>query len=184
MRRIVTGHNEAGEAVVAADEQMAGISATRRSRDTRGQCNHDPRVEYGLRAPDRRAAPGTRSPMHRTGSLDYGICLEDECDMELDGGETVTVRAGDVVVQRGTNHLWHNRGTVPCRFAWILLDAQPVEIAGRTLGGQSSRRVAINRAPVAGNSPSAISSTSTAWRLGRSSQRCRYGPGTGSPTSK
>ena len=79
-------------------------------------------------------APGTRSPMHRTESLDYGICLEGECDMELDGGETVTVRAGDVVVQRGTNHLWHNRGTVPCRFAWILLDAQPVEIAGRTLG--------------------------------------------------
>jgi len=52
----------------------------------------------------------------------------------LPEGETVTVRAGDVVVQRGTNHLWHNRGTVPCRFAWILLDAQPVEVAGRTLG--------------------------------------------------
>jgi quercetin dioxygenase-like cupin family protein len=72
--------------------------------------------------------------MHRTESLDYGICLEGECDMELDGGETVTVRAGDVVVQRGTNHLWHNRGTVPCRFAWILLDALPAEVGGRTLG--------------------------------------------------
>ena len=53
--------------------------------------------------------PGTRSPMHRTESLDYGICLEGECDMELDGGEVVTVRAGDVVIQRGTNHVWHNR---------------------------------------------------------------------------
>jgi quercetin dioxygenase-like cupin family protein len=40
--------------------------------------------------------PGARSPMHRTESLDYGICLEGECDMEVDGGETVTVRAGDV----------------------------------------------------------------------------------------
>jgi quercetin dioxygenase-like cupin family protein len=79
-------------------------------------------------------APGTRSPMHRTESLDYGICLEGECDMELDGGETVTVRAGDVIVQRGTNHLWHNRSDAPCRFAWILLDAQLVEIDGRPLG--------------------------------------------------
>jgi oxalate decarboxylase/phosphoglucose isomerase-like protein (cupin superfamily) len=53
--------------------------------------------------------------------------------MELDSGETVTVRAGDVVVQRATNHVWHNRSDAPCRFAWILLDAQPVEVAGRRL---------------------------------------------------
>ena len=79
-------------------------------------------------------APGSRSPMHRTESLDYGICLEGECDMELDGGETVTVRAGDVVIQRGTNHVWHNRSDAPCRFAWILLDARPVEIGGHRLG--------------------------------------------------
>jgi quercetin dioxygenase-like cupin family protein len=78
--------------------------------------------------------PGARSPMHRTESLDYGICLEGECDMELDGGEVVTVRAGDVVVQRGTNHVWHNRSGAPCRFAWILLDAEPVEVDGRRLG--------------------------------------------------
>jgi quercetin dioxygenase-like cupin family protein len=79
-------------------------------------------------------APGTRSPMHRTESLDYGICLEGECVMELDGGEEVTVRAGDVVIQRGTNHLWHNRAAAPCRFAWILLDAEAVELAGERLG--------------------------------------------------
>ena len=67
--------------------------------------------------------PGSRSPMHRTPSLDYGICLEGECVLELDGGETVTVRAGDVVIQRGTNHVWHNTSDRTCRLAWILLDA-------------------------------------------------------------
>jgi quercetin dioxygenase-like cupin family protein len=72
--------------------------------------------------------------MHRTESLDYGICLEGECVMGLDGGEAVTVRAGDVVIQRGTNHVWHNRGTTPCRFAWILLDAHAAEIDGQRLG--------------------------------------------------
>lgn len=67
----------------------------------------------------------TRSPMQREETLDYGIYLEGECEMERDDGEVVTVRAGDVVIQRGTNHAWHNRNTTPCRFAWILLDAEP-----------------------------------------------------------
>ena len=53
--------------------------------------------------------------------------------MELDSGETVTVRAGDVVIQRGTNHVWHNRSEAPCRFAWILIDAVPVVVNGHRL---------------------------------------------------
>ena len=86
-------------------------------------------------------APGTRSPLHRTESLDYGICLEGECDMELDGGEVITLRPGDIVIQRGTNHVWHNRSQAPCRFAWILLDAQPVEIGGRRLNANWAEHV-------------------------------------------
>ena len=54
--------------------------------------------------------------------------------MELDSGDDVTVRAGDVVIQSGTNHVSHNRATVPRRFACILLDASAVEIAGKRLG--------------------------------------------------
>lgn len=77
--------------------------------------------------------PGTRSPLHRTQSLDYGICLTGECDLELDSGERTTIRPGDVVVQRGTNHVWHNRGTTTCRIAWILLDAQPLKVDGKPL---------------------------------------------------
>jgi hypothetical protein len=59
--------------------------------------------------------------------------------METDGGDAVTVRAGDVVIQRGTNHLWHNVSQAPCRLAWILLDAEPVEIGGRPLGASWER---------------------------------------------
>ena len=160
VRRIITGHNNAGEAVIAADEQIAGTGLAEDAGRTDAiffglWATHEMPVDLGdeTMARQREAstttivgsgsgsvlrigvlAPGSRSPMHRTESLDYGICLEGECDMELDGGETVTIRAGDVVVQRGTNHLWHNRGTAPCRFAWILLDARPVEVGGRTLG--------------------------------------------------
>lgn len=160
VRRIITGHNDTGEAVIAADEQLAGSGLAEDAGRTDAvffglwathEMPVDLRDEAMARQREARSttivgsgsgsvlrigvlAPGTRSPMHRTESLDYGICLDGECDMELDGGETVTVRAGDVVIQRGTNHVWHNRSDAPCRFAWILLDAQPVEIAGRRLG--------------------------------------------------
>ena len=52
--------------------------------------------------------------------------------MELDGS-TVHLRAGDVLVQRGTIHNWINRGTEPCTIAFILIDAKPVEVNGKVL---------------------------------------------------
>lgn len=59
--------------------------------------------------------------MHRTRTVDYGIVLEGEMTMVLDEAE-VELQAGDVVVQRGTNHAWSNRSTRPARMAFILLD--------------------------------------------------------------
>ncbi|HWK42782.1 MAG TPA: cupin domain-containing protein [Croceibacterium sp.] len=59
--------------------------------------------------------------MHRTESVDYGIVLEGELTLILDIGETV-VRAGDIVIQRGTNHGWANRSGQNCRIAFILID--------------------------------------------------------------
>jgi len=61
--------------------------------------------------------------MHRTRSVDYAVVLEGEIDMLLDEGE-VHLKAGDVLVQQGTNHAWVNRGTVPCRIAFVLIDAR------------------------------------------------------------
>jgi uncharacterized cupin superfamily protein len=48
--------------------------------------------------------------------------MSGEIDMLLDDSE-VHLKAGDVVVQQGTNHAWVNRGTAPCRIAFILIDA-------------------------------------------------------------
>jgi hypothetical protein len=59
--------------------------------------------------------------MHRTETIDYGIVLEGELTLILDVGETV-VRAGDIVIQRGTNHGWANRSGRHCRIAFILID--------------------------------------------------------------
>jgi mannose-6-phosphate isomerase-like protein (cupin superfamily) len=61
--------------------------------------------------------------MHRTRTIDYAVILSGEIDMLLDESE-VHLKAGDVVVQRGTNHAWVNRGDAPCQVAFILLDAK------------------------------------------------------------
>jgi mannose-6-phosphate isomerase-like protein (cupin superfamily) len=76
----------------------------------------------GDHSPKRGLAP--RHPfMHRTRSIDYAVIMSGEIDMLLDEGE-VHFKAGDVLVQQGTNHAWVNRGTEPCRIAFILIDAQ------------------------------------------------------------
>lgn len=61
--------------------------------------------------------------MHRTETIDYGIVLQGEIVLIMDEGET-TVRAGDIVIQRGTNHGWANRSGDNCRIAFILIDGQ------------------------------------------------------------
>lgn len=59
--------------------------------------------------------------MHRTETIDYGIVVEGELVLIMDEGET-TVRAGDIVIQRGTNHGWSNRSDRNCRIVFILID--------------------------------------------------------------
>ena len=60
---------------------------------------------------------------HRTRTIDYAIVLEGEIDMLLDDSE-VHVKAGDVLVQQGTNHAWVNNSARPCRIAFILIDGK------------------------------------------------------------
>ena len=160
LRRIVTGHDTAGRAIVVEDAELPSVglaedvgrsgaaffhvwathempvSLTEATLPIQREGSASTILGTGSGSVLRIGvlAPGTRSPMHRTESLDYGICLEGECDLELDGGDVRTVRAGDVVIQRGTNHVWHNRSDAVCRFAWILLDARPYEIDGSALG--------------------------------------------------
>jgi uncharacterized cupin superfamily protein len=64
--------------------------------------------------------------MHRTRSVDYAVVMAGEIDMLLDDSE-VHCRAGDVIVQQGTNHAWVNRGTGTCRIAFVLIDGKPID---------------------------------------------------------
>jgi quercetin dioxygenase-like cupin family protein len=159
VRRVVTGHDANGKAIVASDERMQGVSAPARSYISRCEIwstdkmpvdNTSDEAEAAQRAGFVKRynyvgtgqgtviritefAPGAPKFMHRTETVDYAILLSGECDLELDDGKTVHLTQGDIVVQRGTMHAWVNNGSQPCTFAFILIDADPVEIGGKNL---------------------------------------------------
>lgn len=74
-------------------------------------------------APDARVVSDRHRSFHRTETVDFGIVLCGEIVLLMDEGET-TVRQGDIVIQRGTNHGWANRSGEPCRIAFVLIDGQ------------------------------------------------------------
>ena len=71
--------------------------------------------------------PGNAPHMHRTETIDYVIVLEGEIEMDMDQS-SVKLKAGEVMVQRGTNHAWANRSNKRARVAFVLLDAEPLGI--------------------------------------------------------
>lgn len=78
--------------------------------------------------------PGGQPMMHRTQSLDYGVVLEGEIEMELDDGSVRLLKRGDVAVQRGTNHAWRNSSkTEWARMLFVLQDCQPLLVGGERL---------------------------------------------------
>ncbi|MCD0476316.1 cupin domain-containing protein [Flavobacterium sp. EDS] len=69
------------------------------------------------------AAVGQPHPlMHQTATLDYIVILSGEIYLIMDEGETL-LQAGDIVIQRGTNHAWSNKSDEPCIQLAVLVDA-------------------------------------------------------------
>lgn len=157
VRRVVTKHDPAGKATVWMDDELktepiaAAGDAFCKVWTTEGS-PADPNEEIDgarrqtgltlaggsvLRVVDH--VPGSRSPMHRTRSVDYGILLEGRLDLELDSGEVVQLRPGNIVVQRGTIHAWVNNYDQVARMVFILLDAKPVIVNGRALEEEGHR---------------------------------------------
>ena len=144
IRRVVTGHDAEGNAIidtdeVKQDERFTLIWTTHGFPVDNTDSSDGGKREVGITLAGGTVfrlgelPPGARSAMHRTNSVDYGIVLEGALDMEVDGGEVVHLKAGDVVVQRGTNHAWVNNSGRSVKMAWILIDAHPVRIGDRVL---------------------------------------------------
>ena len=77
--------------------------------------------------------------MHKTSTVDYIIVLKGEIYAIMDRDEKL-LRAGDILVQRGTNHSWSVRGNEPCVIAAILVSAKPVGAAKKTVARKKSKK--------------------------------------------
>ncbi|BFM05133.1 cupin domain-containing protein [Halioxenophilus aromaticivorans] len=78
--------------------------------------------------------PGAASPMHRTNSLDYGIVMSGQLQLELDDGEIHSLKPTDIVVQRGTIHRWVNPSdSETCRIVFVLTEATAAIVDGAPL---------------------------------------------------
>jgi quercetin dioxygenase-like cupin family protein len=152
IRRVITGHDNNGNAIVKRDEIMKSQERLPGYQAMTVWCTREFPVnndEYAFNEAEPgpkgqrvlmrigEMQPGEHSArvMHRTETLDYAVVLSGECDMELDNGEMIHgLKAGDIVIQRGTNHGWIAKGSTPVRFLFVLIDAHPVRVGDKILG--------------------------------------------------
>jgi tripartite-type tricarboxylate transporter receptor subunit TctC/quercetin dioxygenase-like cupin family protein len=149
VRRVVTGHKQDGKATVMIDEiskdvvnprqgcTFFNIWSTPLPVDNNDDSDGAKKI-IGTAMKNKAVfrvieyAPGVAPRNHRTDSIDFAVVMSGEIDMTLDD-EVVHLKAGDVMVQRGTIHDWINKGDKPCIIAFVLIDAAPVEIDGKPL---------------------------------------------------
>jgi len=146
-RRIVTGHDSSGRAVLVADGPTPTVWEAPDGGPVYELWQHsgtpdnsgnfvDPILgDHSFPPPPRGSvlrivdfAPRATDDvvhMHRTPSLDYCYVIEGSIVAVLDD-EEVTMTAGDVLVQRGTNHGWRNESGATCRVLFVLIDAEPL----------------------------------------------------------
>ena len=149
IRRVVTGHGENNVAKVilegpadnvkssrptttstlvwSSDEMPADIAVGEDIADRGAQKLGTQPPPNGTRFIVMEFLPGSVGAVHRTETIDYIAVLEGEIEMDMDDS-TVRLAAGDVMVQRGTNHAWMNRGASKARLAIVLIDAKPLGI--------------------------------------------------------
>ncbi len=153
IRRVVTGHDTSGRATVKIDEIAKNPVSSRPGATscvvwtTHGfPVNNDggedesrrqtcTTLDNGTIFRILELAPGVSPRNHRTDLIDYAVVMSGEVNMELDD-TTVHLKAGDVLVQRGTIYNWVNRGTEPCVIAFVLIAAKPVTSGGKVLHAQ------------------------------------------------
>jgi quercetin dioxygenase-like cupin family protein len=160
IRRVVTGHDQAGVAKVLLDAPAtnakhpqpglvstmmwctdgapAGIAVGEGPEDMGARILGTAPPRNGTRFAVIDFPPGNQPHMHRTETIDYVIVIEGEIEMDMDAS-TVKLKAGDIMVQRGTNHAWANRSGRRARVAFVLVDAQPLGIGTPVAGSHSAR---------------------------------------------
>ena len=157
VRRVVTGHDEDRVSCVVLDDTASNARSSRPHSASTLIWSTDAapvpmpigtRIEdmgarrLGSQPPPQGARfivmdflPGAEGAMHRTDTIDFIVVIEGEIDMDMER-TTVTLRAGDTMVQRGTFHAWVNRSSARARIAITLLDGERLGIGRPVAGGR------------------------------------------------
>ena len=151
IRRVITGHDKKGHAIVQIDDTAKtsgryGVETSVIWTTNGFPVNNDDNTKDEGEQQDGPIIypggtvfriiefnPGCPVMMHRTSSIDYGLVLKGEADVELDDKTMVHLKEGDVFAQRGTIHAWHNNSTAPAIIAFVLIDAKPVSVGNKVL---------------------------------------------------
>jgi len=150
LRRIVTGHDSGNVAKVLKDgapdnRKLSSTGAVSTLIWSTDECPADIAARILGTAPPARGTrfaiidfpPHSTGSVHRTESLDYVIVLAGEIEMQMDRS-VVSMKAGDVMIQRGTNHGWINRTDQTARLAFVLMDAKPLGIGHAVSGARNA----------------------------------------------
>ena len=142
VRRIVTTHDRAGRSKLGIDDVIASAPGKMQASVSVADIWINERMPPCLDGPDPTAvpfpllprdggaifrilelAPGAAPHLHRTETIDYAVVTMGELTLLLEDGTELCLRPHDVLIQRATIHGWANRGTTPCRFATVVIDA-------------------------------------------------------------
>jgi quercetin dioxygenase-like cupin family protein len=160
IRRVVTGHDKSGKAKVLIDgpaenRKLPGPGAVSTlmwvtdampcdmplgedAEDMGARIVGTPPPANGTRFAVLEVPPGNTPAMHRTETIDYVIVISGEIEMDMDDS-TVKLKAGDILIQRGTHHAWANRSDAPAKIAVVLIDAKPLGIGHAVRRTESAR---------------------------------------------
>src|SRR5260370_20633425 len=158
VRRVVVANNASGISAVVADELVPGVprfggitgvevwSTDQMPVDNSAAADAAQRAGFvkhiipnyvgtggGTTFRINEILPGNERFTHRTETVDYCIQLSGELDCELEGGEVVHLKPGDLFINRGGLHTWVNNGSVPSVGAAVMVDTQPVGAGGKDL---------------------------------------------------
>ncbi|HLQ51998.1 MAG TPA: cupin domain-containing protein [Terriglobales bacterium] len=158
VRRVVTGYDASGKSAVKTDESLPGVqrfggitgvelwSTDQMPVDNSAAADAAQRAGFvkhilpnyvgtggGTTVRINEILPGNERFTHRTETVDYCVQLSGELDCELESGEVVHLKPGDVFINRGGLHTWVNNGSVPSVGMAVMVDALPNEVNGKEL---------------------------------------------------
>jgi len=157
VRRVLTGHTKDGKSVCLEDKAIEPYRWRGGDSLFTGIYRHDEfpadnKVDYedviakeenkhSLASPNGSVlwavdfAPGKNAPFHRTISLDYAIMIKGSLTIGLDDGVKIALHEGDIVIQRGTAHSWHNTTDQWARILFVIIGSEKVKIGDQVLEG-------------------------------------------------